>query len=70
MSWTEWKDLFEGSACSIREEASIFCPLEQDAPPIECVGGRVRAFLQERAPVSMLIWAWGRKTRSVGAAAF
>ena len=70
MSWIDWKKkMFEGLACSVREEASIVCPLGEDAPPTDCVGGRVRAFRQERRTrVSMLIWAWGRRTGSAGAA--
>ena len=70
MSWIDWKEPFEGLACSVRKEAGTVCPLEEDAPPVECTGGRVSAVLQERSPLSILLWAWGRRTVSVGAAAF
>ncbi len=58
MSWTDWKDQFEGMACSVGREAGVVCSVAEAAPPAECAGGRVRAFLQARSRnlVSMLIW--------------
>ena len=64
MSWTGWKDQFEGMACLVGWEAGLVCSVAEAAHPAECAGGRVRAFLQAQAQaqaqarnlVSMLIW--------------
>ncbi len=58
MNGTDWKDQFEGMACSVGWEAGVVCSVAEAAPPAECAGGRVRAFLQAqpRNLVSMLIW--------------
>ena len=57
MSWTDWKNLFEGMACSVGQEAGVVGSVAEAAPPAECAGGRVRvrAFLQGRTLASTLV---------------
>lgn len=63
MSWTDWKNRFEGMASSVGQEAAAVCSVAEAAPLAECAGGRVcvRTFLRGRTLASTLVWV-GRRS--------